>query len=289
MTVLAIGTVQFGLAYGVANQTGKVPPNEVAAILDRAASRGIDTLDTAIAYGDSERRLGDIGVGGWRVVSKLPPIEDDCDDPVAWVHTSLAGSLSRLRVPKLKGLLIHRSQDLLGRHGSGLYRGLLECRDTGKVEQIGVSIYNPEDLEVLLQQFDLDLVQAPFNIVDRRIATSGWLARLHASGIEVHVRSAFLQGLLLMNALDRPARFARWQPLWDAWSNWLRENSLTPLQACLGFALAQPEINRVVVGVDGLPQFEQILASAVMRDVVPPPSLTNSDPDLINPLSWITT
>ncbi len=249
---IALGTVQFGLPYGVANQDGQVSREEAAAILKHAWSAGVDTLDTAIAYGDSEQGLGEIGVDQWQVISKLPAIHESCTDVAGWVQESLAGSLKRLRIPRLHGFLLHRSQQLLGPQGDALYRALISLKNQGKVEKIGVSIYGPDELEALWPHFQIDLVQAPFNIIDRRLATSGWLTRLHQAGIEIHVRSVFLQGLLLMGAQSRPTYFNRWQPLWDQWHHWLDEQALHPLHTCLGFTLSHPEIDRVVVGVDSL-------------------------------------
>lgn len=283
---LALGTVQFGLRYGVANQTGQVSPDNAATILSHASAAGIDTLDTAIAYGQSEQRLGEIGVGQWQVISKLPAIAESCTDVAGWVEESVMGSLERLRIPKLRGLLLHRSQQLLGSQGGELFRALVTLRDEGRVEKIGVSIYDPDELDALWSRYQLDLVQAPFNILDRRLATSGWLTRLHQTGTEVHVRSAFLQGLLLMDTGNRPAQFNRWQPLWDDWDRWLEEQALTPPQACLGFAYSQPEIDRVVVGVDSLKQLQEILVGVKGPAVEPPTALISGDLDLINPSRW---
>jgi len=288
MTALALGTVQFGLQYGVANKTGQVSPTEAEAILSRAARSGIDTLDTAIAYGDSERRLGEIGVGQWRVVTKLPPLPPTIPNAQTWVEGSIRDSLERLRVARLAGLLLHRSLDLLGPQGDALYRAMLAAREQGKVEKIGVSIYDPEELVRLKSRFSFDLVQAPFNVIDRRLESSGWLDRLHDAGVEIHIRSIFLQGLLLMQPQSRPMRFMSWQNLWQDWQRWLERTNLTPLQACLGFALSQRKISRVVVGVDRDLQLKDILDSVSVVDVQPPESLINSDPQLINPLSWIT-
>ena len=127
------------------------------------------------------------------------------------------------------------------------------------VEAVGVSVYAPEELEALEPCMRLELVQLPLSIIDRRFVSSGWLTRLQRAGTRVHARSVFLQGLLLMDAATRPARFDRWQRLWDEWDRWLRDQALTPLQLCLGFVLSQPEIDRVVVGVDSLPQLQGIL------------------------------
>ncbi len=207
---LALGTVQFGLPYGIANQTGQISRDEAAAILNHAWAMGLDTLDTAIAYGGSEARLGEIGVKQWRVISKLPAVPESVTDVAAWVENSVNGSLERLNIPMLRGLLLHCSRQLLGVRGDTLYRALAAIKDEGKVEKIGVSIYGPEELDALWPHYQFDLVQAPFNVIDRRLATSGWLKRLHQAGIEVHVRSVFLQGLLLMDTANRPVSFNRW-------------------------------------------------------------------------------
>ena len=285
---LALGTVQFGLSYGIANQTGQVTCNEAAAILDYGSAAGLDTLDTAIAYGESEQRLGEIGVRQWRIITKLPPVPGSCTDVHAWVQESILGSLERLRAPKLYGVLLHRAQQLLGPQGDALYRALVAIKDQGKAEKIGVSIYDPGELDALCSQYQFDVVQTPFNIVDRRLATSGWLTRLHEAGTEIHVRSIFLQGLLLMNAASRPATFNRWQPLWQQWHAWLSEQELTPLQACLGFVLGQSQVDRVVVGVDSLMQLKGILANVGTQFVKPPAMLMSEDMNLINPSRWAT-
>lgn len=283
---LALGTVQFGMRYGIANRTGQIAHDEAAAILSYARNRGIDTLDTAITYGNSERCLGRIGVTEWRVVSKLPPLPPSTSDVDEWVCEEVAASLARLGIPHFHGLLLHRSLDLLGARGEALYRALRQLKQRGKVDKIGVSIYSPKELDALRGRYPLDLVQAPFNVMDRRLATSGWLGELHAAGTEIHARSAFLQGLLLMDRDKRPVNFQRWASLWERWHSWLRAHSLTPVEACTRFALSQPGIDRVIVGVDGLQQLRDIVAVAKDGDVLPPLDLMSEDEDLINPTRW---
>ncbi len=285
---LALGTAQFGLKYGVANISGQVSPNEATVILQQAQAAGIDTLDTAIAYGESEQRLGNIGIEGWQVVSKLPAMPDDCKDVAGWVRETVRGSLQRLSLDGLYGLLLHRPQQLLESRGEDLYAALVELKDRGLVRKIGISIYDPGELGLLWPRFQLDLVQAPFNILDRRLEASGWLARLHQAEAEVHVRSIFLQGLLLIEAGRRPEKFNRWQLLWNRWDQWLNDQALTPVQACLGFVMSRPEINRIVVGVDNLRQLQEILVAAEMRVPTPPTAIMSEDLNLINPSRWDT-
>jgi hypothetical protein len=191
-----------------------------------------------------------------------------------------------LAIARLRGLLLHRPQQLIESKGHALYRALLALKDEGKVEKVGVSIYDPAELDSLASRFKLDIVQAPFNVLDRRLDTSGWLTRLHQSGTEVHVRSAFLQGLLLMEAIDRPAMFMQWQSLWTQWHHWLDDQRLTPLQACIGFVLSKPEIDRVVVGVDSLRQLQQVISAAETKVMPVPQMLMTEDIQLLNPSNW---
>jgi aryl-alcohol dehydrogenase-like predicted oxidoreductase len=284
---LALGSVQFGLDYGIANQGGQVSQDEVKLILNHACAHGMNTIDTAINYGNCEQRLGEIGMpSGWQVISKLPALPEHCQNVEAWVHSEVLASLDRLRIPRLRGLLLHRPEQLLGSHGKKIHQALLELKQQGLVEKVGVSIYDPAELDLLTQCFPLDIVQAPFNILDRRLITSGWMDRLSKMNIELHTRSVFLQGLLLMPGMKRPDTFNRWQPLWQNWEQWLSEIGLTPLQACLRDALAQTGIARVVVGVDSLLQIKEILLAAEGSTPELPESLCCNDIDLINPAHW---
>jgi len=283
---IALGTVQFGQPYGISNTSGVTNVVAAQAILSCARSAGMDTLDTAIAYGESEQRLGEIGVGQWLVISKLPAVPDSCADVAGWVRESFHESVARLRISRLHGLLLHQSQQLLGSKGPELYRSLLTLKEQGAVEKIGISIYSPSELDALWPNYRFDVVQAPLSIIDRRLATSGWLNRLHQAGTEVHIRSVFLQGLLLMDSVRRPSYFNRWQALWDQWHGWLQDHSLSALQGCLGFVLPQTEISRIIVGVDSPKQLQEILASLDMPAIEPPLTLANEDADLIEPFRW---
>ena len=172
---LALGTVQFGLPYGIANHAGQIPKEDGTGILDIAAENGIDTIDTAIAYGESEKRLGEIGVRSWQIISKLPVIPEDCPDILQWVTEAVGGSMQRLKVNKLYGLLLHRPEQLLKKNGDSLFGILQSLKEDGVVDKIGVSIYDPSELDTLCTRFQFDIVQAPFNILDRRLIDSGWL------------------------------------------------------------------------------------------------------------------
>jgi aryl-alcohol dehydrogenase-like predicted oxidoreductase len=283
---LALGTAQFGMRYGVANRAGQVGLPEARDILRRARRAGMDTLDTAAAYGTSEAALGDIGVGEWTVISKIPPLPAGSSDARAYVRTAAAGSLERLRVARFGGLLLHAPMQLLEGQGAAIHAGLCELRAEGLTERIGISVYGPEELDELVPRFQFDLVQVPFNILDRRLLSSGWLRRLRSAGVQVHVRSLFLQGLLLMRASERPPEFSRWQRLWDSWHDWLEASGLTAIEACVGFVAGHADIARAVVGVDSVQQLEEILAARTLRSLELPPTLACEERDLVDPSRW---
>ncbi|WP_313130838.1 aldo/keto reductase [Stutzerimonas nitrititolerans] len=283
---LALGTAQFGLNYGISNSSGKISKENAVDLLSYARCNGVETLDTAIAYGDSEQALGNIGVAGWQVITKLPALPEGEGDIESWVERQLQGSLSRLGVSNVYGLLLHRPQQLLERSGPALIHALERLKQQGLVEKIGASIYQPEELDSLVDIMGLDLIQAPLNVFDRRLIDSGWLARLKDQGAEVHVRSVFMQGLLLMPATVRPEKFMRWQKLWAEWDSWLALSKVDPVTACLGFVLSEPCVDKVIVGVESAMQLETIIkASAVMSPKVPA-SISSLDIDLLNPARW---
>jgi aryl-alcohol dehydrogenase-like predicted oxidoreductase len=283
---IALGTVQFGLPYGIANQTGQVTRPVAKAMLQLAAVNGIDTLDTAIAYGESETCLGEVGSQGFKLVTKLPAVPDGCADISDWVQEQIAASLTRLGVSVVYGLLLHRPEQLLEADGKALYKTLQGLKETGQVQKIGVSVYAPSELEALIPRYRFDLVQAPFNLVDRRLHTSGWLQRLKDEGVEIHTRSVFLQGLLLMPQSAVPEKFASWSDLWGKWHDWLAHHTVSAVQACLAFPLSFPEIDRVVVGVDSMSQLQQIISAATCIAPDDFPDLHCDEEDLINPSRW---
>lgn len=282
---VALGTVQFGLHYGIANSGGQVTDEQAIAILATAKAAGVDTLDTAIAYGTSESRLGAIGTTGWKIVSKLPALPQAVEDVGKWAAQQVTDSLARLQASRLDVLLLHRPNDLLGAHGRAYRKALEKLRADGQVLALGYSIYSPDELTALFSFMKPDIVQAPFNIIDRRLLVSGWLDRLANQDIRVHTRSAFMQGLLLMPDRNRPPWFDRWKNLLNRWTDACTEfGDALPLS--LGYCLSFPQIERVVVGVDNVQQLRQILVAAETPVIQMYPDVESSDLDLIEPSRW---
>ncbi len=283
---LAIGTAQFGLDYGVTNRAGQVSTGNAQAILSAARMAGVHTIDTAMAYGQSEAVLGRCDLRGWDVLTKLPPVPETIEDVPAWVRAQVAGSRSRLGhfSRPLGGLLLHRPAQLLLPIGKSLLGALRDLKQEGWVESIGISIYDPSELAPLMAIHRFDLVQAPLSILDRRMLTSGWATRLQDQGVALHARSAFLQGLLLDRQVQRD-RFPAWQHLWDFWHAWLKQRNLSAVEACIRFLVALPQVEKIVLGFDSPDQFRQVLATAG-APLDEGPRWPDFEPRLLNPAAW---
>jgi aryl-alcohol dehydrogenase-like predicted oxidoreductase len=284
---LGLGTVQFGMDYGIARPASKTPASEVAMILAQASKAGMNVLDTAMEYGDCEAVLGGADVKGWKVVTKLPGLPENKKGNIdAWARNAVKYSMSRLGVSELYGLLLHKPAQLRSEVGKQLFNALSVLRDEGLVRKIGVSIYEPEELDSYLDIGRIDLVQAPLNLLDRRLITSGWLERLLKQDTAVHVRSVFLQGLLLMGSDERPEQFKRWSQVWSSLDAWLDDAGLDRLSACLAFINSVDGIEAAIVGVNSIEQLNQILGAMKTHSGPFPDFTETAGRELLDPRAW---
>ena len=173
---LALGTATFGMKYGTFNSNGQIQLEEVKKIIQIATNGGIDTIDTAISYGSSEKVLGYAGINSWNVVSKLPAVANDSQPIAEWVESQVRNSLQRLKIKKLYAMLLHKPAQLRQCDGQIIWSTLQKLKDNDLISNIGYSIYDPEELDSLWDDFRPDIVQVPFNLVDRRIfILDGWI------------------------------------------------------------------------------------------------------------------
>ena len=288
MSKIALGTVQFGIDYGINSMNGQVKPTEVEDILNYAYCQNINLLDTAPAYGNSEQVLGVANVQNFKVVTKTRHFDNAeiGNHEIELMKKDFTRSLSDLRQDSVYGVLVHNADDLLKPGSEKLFKQIDDLKQAEKIKKIGVSVYDHKQLNTILENFDIDLVQLPFNILDRRMIDSGMLAKLREKDIEVHARSVFLQGLLLMSEQNRPDKFKRWRVLWKIWHEWLNDNQITALEATIRHAISMPEISKVLVGVDTTDQLKEIVtaSSGVLPNI--PDEMFANDIDLLNPSNW---
>ena len=288
MTKLALGTVQFGMDYGI-NSGIKVEQNEVLKIVNLARKSGITLIDTAQLYGSSEKVLGNVNTVDFDIVTKSRAFEQDIinENEANLVINDLDHSLKLLKQKSLYAFLVHHGEDLLKPGGEMIFNKLQILKEQGLVKKIGFSAYIDNQLIKIIERFDIDIIQLPMNILDNRLINNGLLNKLYSRGIEIHTRSVFLQGLLLMDMDKRPKYFDRWSSLWKFWYEWLTDNKLSPLEASIRYMISKPEISRVLVGVDNKEQLKNIINASDGNVPTIPEELKTDDPDLLNPGNWV--
>jgi aryl-alcohol dehydrogenase-like predicted oxidoreductase len=284
MNRIVLGGAQLGLPYGILNGGETLSREEVARILNTAVDHGIDSIDTAIAYGQSESIIGETSQNRFNIISKLPPLPVAVSNVSEWVHSQVQGSLSRLKCTSLDALLLHRPQDLTGAQGAELYAAIGSLMAEKMIHRFGVSIYSPDDLDGIIGTFDIHVVQAPLNVFDRRIL--GVTDQLSALNIEVHVRSVFLQGVLVASPKDRPQRFEPWSEHFALFDEWVRSSGVSAMACCLGFALQQPGIAKLVIGTTSAESLDEIMNSIPNSVLEVPTHLQSSVVQLIDPRFW---
>jgi len=252
---LAIGTAQFGMSYGIANAVGRVRFREVVRILDLAWSSGLCTLDTAKNYGVSESVIGSYLQQrrhcSWSVVTKL-------SDKINGVSSQIDDSQEKLTIQP-KAALAH-SADLYV--DSWFQDGMKKAKNEGKVEQIGVSLYSEDEIaRVMDSTLTPDIIQLPINLLDTRLYRSGILNALSNSGVEVHARSVFLQGMFFLAEQQLTRRFTGARPYISELTAIASKVGLTVAELSLLWLTGLQEVTKVVIGVDDVVQLESHLAT----------------------------
>jgi len=276
---LAIGTVQFGLDYGITNHSGQVAIDEVKDILDYAKTNNIDTLDTAARYGNSEQVLGEVGVNNYRIITKTTPLKNGVDRVIKGFYQSL----DNLNIGQVDGLLIHNIDDVKDKRFGDLFHKLNELKEEGLINKIGFSTYTPDQVDFLLENFDFDLIQVPFNIFDTRLIEGGQLQALKKKNIEIHARSIFLQGVLL-DFDNLSSYFSKWKKQFDKYQSTVEKSGLSLLEYALNFTLNVQEIDKILVGVNSADQLKEIVQAKKKQSSLS--AFPIDDIALLNPGLW---
>ena len=253
MSKLCLGTVQLGMKYGVNNVLGRQPTEgESFSVLRLAQNKGIHYLDTASVYGEAETLLGRFGVeqAGFRIISKLRPgLEHETNEKI--VLREIEASLQRLNIRRLYGYMLHRAEDMAN---EAIVRGMLTAKEKGDVEHIGVSVYEPEEALRAVQAGFWDMVQIPYNVFDQRLDVTDFFELAKQNHVEVFARSAFLQGLLLMEPDAVPSALSGACSYLDKFHAILERYGYTSEEGAMLYSYCHPGIDFVVFGVDTVMQ-----------------------------------
>jgi len=288
---MGIGTAQFGMDYGVANRNGKASAEEIASILKFACEKRIEYIDTACLYGDSEAALGLAlpECHSFRIITKTPHFETSQINvgDAAKLRSTFTESLIRLRQKSIYALLLHNANDLLKPGGEILFNEMLDLKKSRKVLKIGVSVYTGRQIDAISDRFEIDIIQLPINIFDQRLLKSGHLERLKSKGIEIHSRSAFLQGLLLLTGEKLPIYLSEYQQILDNYHARLKQSGISSLQAALWFLSGIREVDCVICGVESCCQLEELYSLSSSPGVFADYSeFAVDDERLVDPSLW---
>lgn len=270
---LGLGTVQFGLNYGISNKYGITSMKEVGRILEYSREIGINVIDTAFGYGMSEEVLGNFGVSDFKLVSKFVPAT-----PEYSIREQIKLSFKRLKVGHLYGLLAHRPLDLLDK--PEIWEFLESIKSSAKVKKIGFSFNSTEEIDMVLgKKYIPDLIQVPYNYLDHRFES--YMIDLKNNGCEIHSRSAFLQGLFFMIPESLGNFFDEIKPTLEN----LQSNGRALPGMLLKYCLQKPFIDKVILGVNNCKQLTENINS--LRDteqLTETPICTNND--ILTPTKW---
>ena len=283
---IALGTANFGQKYGLAGKIIK-SDKKIKKIIQFANNSKIKLIDTSNNYGSSETLLGNNNLKNFKIITKLKISNDEkkSNNLENIVFNKVEESLLKLNIKKLYAILLHESNDLKSNKRHKLIKVLKKLKKRNLVSKIGISIYNPKELNFIWPFWKPDIVQCPFNILDRRLYESGWLKKLKKNKTEIHVRSIFLQGLLLKNEKSMPRKFKKWKNIFKKWNNYCKKENISKVQGCVNFIKSFKKISFVIIGFEDIKQVKNII-SYFKNDRKSYTTIACNDIRLIDPRLW---
>lgn len=283
MNKIVLGTVQFGVNYGINNTSGQVSLDEVCKILRIAKEQGIQTLDTSSAYGTSEVVLGKAlkdSSTQFNIVSKYPRCEEN-------VLVTFEKTIRNLGVTSLYGYLVHHFE--FYQEHPDIFDEMNVLKNEGKIKKVGFSIYNVEQLQFLVDnKVKFDILQFPYNIFDKQFES--YMPKLVEMGVEIHTRSAFLQGLFFKDTKTLPEKLMPLKKYLDDLHNYCNNRGLSVEQLALGYVLANSNVKGALIGVDNHEQLKSNLKVAsvelLQEDIDYISNIDIKEKELLNPVNW---
>ncbi|MGY4688927.1 aldo/keto reductase [Salibacterium sp. K-3] len=255
---IVIGTAQFGMNYGITNKEGQTDKKQVSEILNKAYDHGIEKLDTAAIYGNSESILGNINkTKSYFINTKIPPVSGVAKN---FLEYTFIDSLSNLQCNKIEGMFIHDSNDLI--NDRTIIEKLSSWKEEGYINKIGVSVYEEKEInQIISNSFPIDLIQLPINIFDQRLLQSDILNQIKKNNITIQARSVFLQGLLLENSTKIIKNHPAYKKYHEILGEISAEHQLSQLEFALLFIFQVDQLDEMIIGINNSKQLEEIIKS----------------------------
>lgn len=287
MNKLILGTVQMGLDYGINNSSGKITLDDSCMILSKAFELGIDTLDTAEAYGNAHQVIGNFHLLNpeikFKVITKVP------HDVVAGeIEQKIRTYINDLNVDCLEVLMFHSFDSY--KNNRAIIAVLNDLKNQGIIKHIGVSVYTNNQIEALLTDDNVTVVQMPFNLLDNESIRGDLMNKMKAKGKVIHTRSAFLQGLFFKEQLENNTVSQQLSSVLVAIKNIAIEENTSVSNLALSYCLNQKDIDQVLIGVDSVNQLIDNLKAVNYKmnhnAFLKINALKVDNLDLLNPSLW---
>lgn len=275
---IIIGTANFTQEYGLKSIILKTA--DIKKIFNLAYKNKIDKIDTASAYFKKKKTLKKIGKK-FKIITKLKVNSGWLS--LKFCEKVLKSHFKKLGVNKVYALLLHDYKILFTKDGLKIFKNL-EILKKKYFSKIGLSIYDTKKLNYIITNYNIDIVQCPYNILDKRIITSGWFRKLKKMNIEIHARSIFLQGLLVNNRFYKKKYFNKWKFFFSKWFQWLDENNISPIDYCLNDLLSH-DFDHIIFGINDYNQLKEIINFNIIKQKKFF-KFARNDLKLIDPRKW---
>ena len=276
---LIIGSANFDKIYGAI--PAKINRIEIKKILDLAKKNNIYKIDSADGYLKNKSIFKHIDKK-FQFITKVSP--DYRWTSLNYCQEKIENHFKKFHGNKIRTLLFHDIKILFSKKGMQIFKNL-ESLKKKYFKKIGVSIYDTECLNYLVHNYNFDVVQCPYNILDKRIVHSGWLDKLKDKKIETHIRSIFLQGLLVNKFASKKKYFNKWQAFFFEWFQSLEKNNISPIDYCLN-DLLNYEFDQIIIGINSYNHLEEIIKFKNIKNKNKVLNFKTNDLKLIDPRNW---
>ena len=277
---LTIGTANFMQTYGA--DPKKVSNKEIKKILNLANSCGINKIDTANSY------LKNLDT--FKYIQKKFQFSSKITPDRKWVslefcQKKIDDHFKILDRNKIETLLFHDIKILFSKFGLKIFKNLELLKKKKYFHKIGISIYDPNCLDYLTSNYKIDIVQCPFNLLDKRILSSGWYDKLKDQNIKIQIRSIFLQGLLVNKFVYKKKYFKRWNKFFYDWFQYLDKRKISPIDYCLT-DLMNFDFDQIIIGINNYNNLNEIVNFNKIKKVDKLIDFQINDINLIDPRNW---
>lgn len=285
---LILGTVQFGLDYGINNTLGKPTTQNIKNILDVAYANGINILDTAEAYGNSQEQIGEYHKNSPNTFNVITKFSSSVTNLSENILERVQQNIKLLNINKLYCYMFHSFKDFIT-YFSTFKNDLIQLQNNGLIQKLGVSVYTNVELESVLQTPEIQVVQLPFNLLDNDTKRGQTLKKAQEKGVEIHTRSAFLQGLFFKSLHEIPEKLKPLQPYLEKIEAIKKELSLSTETISIQYPLQKTYINNVLIGVDSVGQLQSNIKNSIAKVAIAEAdidAINVKENLLLNPSNW---